>query len=130
MIKRHFIGVFVGGFAFAAICSVADAGHPSPPRKPDLGDVVQGVYAGNVISDSKGSSKSDVAITIARVGKNLVQVTSDYDRLPVVTVHLTRALGKIENGGGNTVFFFDPSKAPPHLDLSFNNEVSWAGEKR
>jgi len=116
--------------AFGAFVSAARAEGDAPVRKPDLGDLVQGSYFGNVTSDSKGSSKSDVAVKISRTGKNRVQIESDYDRLPTVTVRLTRATGKILNVEGTTTFFYDPAKSPPHLDLTFNNEVSWSGDRR
>jgi hypothetical protein len=99
-------------------------------RKPDLADAVQGTYFGDVISDSQGSSKSDVTVTVTRTGRNLVQITSDYSRLPEVSVHLTSAMGRILNGRGDTTFLYDRSKSPPHLDVSFHDEVSWSGERR
>jgi hypothetical protein len=125
----------LGGLALAsmigvAVASGAYAKAAPPARKPDLGDAVQGAYFGDVISDSAGASKDDVELTVTRVGKNLVQISSDYPRLPMVTVHLERATGKIVNTGGDTPFFYDPTKLPPHLDVSFHNEVSWSGARR
>jgi hypothetical protein len=102
----------------------------APKRKPDLGDAAQGTYFGDVISDSKGSSRSDVTLTVARIGVNRVRVTSDYPRLPVVEVALTRAMGRILNQGGDTSFLLDSSKGEPRLDVSFHSEVSWSGTKR
>ena len=60
--------------------------------------------------------------------KNVVRVTSDYPRLPTVDVALTSAMGKILQQRGNTVFLLDRAKAS--LDVSFMNEVSWAGTRR
>ncbi|MGZ5206527.1 MAG: hypothetical protein ACXWCI_16570, partial [Caldimonas sp.] len=71
-------------------------------RKPDLGDVAEGRYFGDVISDSKGSSHADVTLTVTRIGVNRVRITSDYPRLPVVEVALQRALDKIVQARGNT----------------------------
>ena len=99
-------------------------------RQPDLADAVAGQYFGDVISDSKGSSRNDVALTVAKAGKNRVRVTSDYARLPSVEVVLEKAMDKIVNAGGSTVFLFDAAKNPPKLDVSFHNEVSWSGEKQ
>lgn len=99
-------------------------------RKPDLGDAAEGVYEGDVISDSKGASKSGVTLTVTRIGKNLVRVTSDYPRLPVVEVALTQAMGKILQARGDSVFLLDRSQAPAKLDVSFHNEVSWSGFRR
>jgi hypothetical protein len=109
----------------------ARAAEPAKPeRKPDLGDVAEGTYAGSVISDSKGSSRDDVTLTLTRTGPNRVRITSDYPRLPVVEVQLQRALDKIVQARGNTAFVYDWSKKPAQLDVSFDNEVSWSGTKR
>lgn len=99
-------------------------------RKPDLGDAAEGTYPGEVISDSKGSSRSGVTLTVTRIGKNLVRVTSDYPRLPVVEVPLTLAMGKILQARGDSVFLLDRSQSPARLDVSFLNEVSWSGSRR
>jgi len=99
-------------------------------RKPDLGDAAEGSYAGDVISDSKGSSRSGVTLTVTRIGRNLVRITSDYPRLPVVEVPLTGAMGKILQARGDSVFLLDRSQSPAKLDVSFLNEVSWSGLKR
>lgn len=101
-----------------------------PRRKPDLGDAAEGVYEGDVISDSKGSSKSGVTLTVTRIGKNLVRVTTDYPRLPVIEVPLTLAMGKVLQARGDSVFLLDRSQSPAKLDVSFRNEVSWSGQRR
>jgi len=101
-----------------------------PKRKPDLGDAAEGTYSGDVISDSKGSSRSGVTLTVTRIAKNVVRVTSDYPRLPVVEVPLTLAMGKILQARGDSVFLLDRSQSPARLDVSFNNEVSWSGQRR
>ncbi len=122
-------------FAIAALAApwavrVSAAEEQPPKRKPDLGDSAEGTYAGDVISDSKGSSQSGVTLTVTRISKNLVRVTSDYPRLPVVEVPLTLAMGKILQSGGDSVFLLDRSHTPTKLDVSFHNEVSWSGFKR
>ncbi|MDQ2734518.1 MAG: ECF-type sigma factor [Pseudomonadota bacterium] len=116
----------------AALAPTAFAQAMQKPRerKPDLGDVAEGRYAGDVISDSKGSSRQGVTLTLTRVGVNRVRIDSDYPRLPVVEVTLTRALDKIVQTRGNTAFVYDPAKKPTRLDVSFNNEVSWSGSKQ
>ncbi len=120
------------GLALAAGASGAHAPAPagSRERQPDLGDVAEGRYFGDVISDSKGSSRNDVTLTVTRTGLNRVRITSDYPRLPVVEVSLQRALDKIVQSRGDTVFLYDWSKKPAKLDVSFNNEVSWSGTKQ
>ena len=130
MQRRRFLGMLaLGVTAPLAPCASAQA-LAGAKRKPDLGDVAEGRYFGDVISDSKGSSRSGVTLTVTRIGVNRVHVASDYPRLPEVDVTLTRALDKILQTRGNTVFLYDPAKRPVRLDVSFNNEVSWSGTKQ
>lgn len=129
MTRRRFAVVLLATSAAALWSMLAANAQSDPPtRPPDLADAAAGTYVGDVISDSKGSSKSDVTLTVTRIGKNLVRVTSDYPRLPTVDVALTSAMGKILQQRGNTVFLLDRAKAS--LDVSFMNEVSWAGTRR
>lgn len=118
------------GLALAAGASAALAQGGSRERQPDLGDVAEGRYFGDVISDSKGSSRNDVTLTVTRTGLNRVRITSDYPRLPVVEVSLQRALDKIVQSRGDTVFLYEWKKTPARLDVSFGNEVSWSGSKQ
>jgi hypothetical protein len=112
------------------LSQAAWAADNPPKRKPDLADVAEGVYFGDVISDSKGSSQSGVTITVTRIGKNLVQVTSSYGRLPVIEVPLTKAMKTIVQAKGDSPFVLDRSKLPEKLDVSFHNEVSWSGGRQ
>ncbi|MDQ2927753.1 MAG: hypothetical protein M3R22_06265 [Pseudomonadota bacterium] len=116
--------------AALAPTALAQAIRKPAERKPDLGDVAEGRYTGDVTSDSKGSSHEGVTLTLTRVGVNRVRITSDYPRLPVVEVTLTRALDKIVQARGNTAFVYDRAKKPARLDVSFDNEVSWSGNKQ
>lgn len=128
MMRRHcaqFVLISLG----ATLLPIGAQGQPAPPvRKPDLADAAAGTFVGDVISDSKGSSKSDVTLTVTRVRKDVVRVSSDYPRLPVVEVPLTGAMGKILQQRGDSVFLLDPKTG--RLDVSFMNEVSWAGSRR
>lgn len=129
-LSRLILGVLmVCGATFLPLIT-AHAEGESPERKPDLGDTAQGVYFGDVISDSQGSSKSGVTLTVTRIGVNRARITSDYARLPTVEVALTIAMDRILNDGGETVFLLDPSKSPAQLDVSFLNEVSWSGTRQ
>ena len=123
-------GVFFVGVAALLPAFAADAQSGSPQRQPDLADVAQGTYFGDVTSDTKGSSRSDVTVAVTRIGKNRVRITSDRARLPPVDVPLTRAMDQILNASGTTPFFLDRSKTPMRLDISYIDEVSWAGVKR
>jgi hypothetical protein len=122
--------MLIGGLVLASLLSqMALAAEPAV-RRPDLGDAAAGTYAGNVTSDTQGPTRQGVTLSVTRIGKNLVEITSDYPRLPTVDVHLSRASGKILNAGGATTVFLDPAASPPQLDVTFNNEVSWAGTRR
>lgn len=111
-----------------AVTLVAGPAFGQAERKPDLADAVAGTYVGDVISDSKGSSRSNVTLTVTRTGPNTVQVSSDYPRLPVITVPLTTAMNTIQQAKGDSVFLYDRGKRS--LDVSFLNEVSWSGGKQ
>jgi len=98
-------------------------------RRLDLADIAQGVYAGDVISDSRGASKSDVSLTVTRIDVDKVRITSDYARLPSIDVPLQLAMDRIVSRTGDSPFVLDRSKNPPQLDVSFHNEVSWSGAR-
>jgi hypothetical protein len=97
-------------------------------RPADLATQVEGVYAGAVISDARGSSRSDVRMTVTRTGPNRIRVTSDYARLPPFEASLSRYMNTIQNVGGDHVFLFDTSKSPPSLDITID-DASWSGTK-
>jgi hypothetical protein len=130
MILRRSDVVRLAAAALLAPWTLRAGAADEPRRKPDLGDAAEGTYEGDVISDSKGSSRSGVTVTVTRIGKNLVRVSSDYPRLPVVEVPLTLAMGKILQARGDSVFLLDRAQSPAKLDVSFLNEVSWSGLRR
>jgi hypothetical protein len=113
--------------ALAACLSAGAAAAPAKPR-PDLADIAQGVYYGDVISDARGSSRSDVTITVTKTAPMTVQVSSDYPRLKTFTARLTRAMQTIQNAGGSEVFLLDLAKSPPRLDVTVD-DASWSGSK-
>jgi hypothetical protein len=107
------------------------ADQPNRIRKPDLADLVAGVYFGNVISDSRGSSKAQVTLHVRKQGSNRVLVTSDYPRLGSVLVNLeASAHNMILARGSQSVFLYDPNKNPIRLDYSPDHTVSYSGEKQ
>jgi hypothetical protein len=128
MLRRNLVRALLCLASAPLLAPIARAEADPPHRKPDLGDAAEGVYSGDVISDSKGSSRSGVTLQVQRVGRNLVRITSDYSRLPVVEVPLTSAMGRIVQQHGPTAFVLDRAQA--RLDVSFMNEVSWAGVRR
>jgi hypothetical protein len=100
-----------------------------PRAHADLADAVVGTYFGAVVADSKGSSRSDVTVTISKVNPRRVRITSDYERLGTVEVELTRAGHSILSAGGDAVLVLDVEKNPPHLDYNPGG-VAYGGEKQ
>jgi hypothetical protein len=98
-----------------------------PAAPPDLATTLEGEWYGDVVSDSKGSSRSDVMVTIRRTSRNTIAITSDYERLPAVTVRLTRAMQTILSAEGDTVVVYDPAKDTKYLGITFKGEVAWWG---
>lgn len=109
--------------------AAARTSHPAPRRPvPDLADTVKGAYYGDIISDSRGSSQSDVTVTVTKAGPNTVTVTTS-ERMPTFSVKLTRAMQTIQQARGDNVFLVDQSKSPWSLDVTVDG-ASWSGTKR
>lgn len=120
-------------FAAAVALLLPAAGHAgttpaNAPHKADLADRVAGSYAGDVISDARGSSKSGVTITVTRVGPNKVEIKSDYARIPTVTIALEKAMDAILAANGPHVFLLDTVRSPDRLDLTID-DASWSGTR-
>jgi len=93
---------------------IADTG-----RKPvALADLVAGTYYGDVISDAKGSSRSDVTVTIAKVDQQRVRITSDYARLGIVETDLTKVGNTVQSVGGGPLLLLELDKNPPQLSYT------------
>ncbi len=112
-----------------------EAGVPTETREPldtlaGPADLVVGTYYGDVIADAKGSSRSDVILTITKLDRYTVRVTSDYTRLGTVDVRLTRSGNRIINADGDSPFFLDLERVPPTLDYNPHNELAYRGSKR
>jgi hypothetical protein len=112
----------------AASLPIANIAASSPKKRPDLADVAVGSYSGEVISDARGSSRSDVHIIVVKVAPSTIKVSSDYLRLPSFTAKLTRAMHTIQKVDGPEVFLLDLSKSPPGLDVTVD-DASWSGVK-
>jgi hypothetical protein len=112
----------------------SEGGVPSESKPPvavgELADLVVGSYFGNVISDSKGSSRSDIDVAITKMNRYTVRVTSNYHRLGTVDVPLTRSGNQIVNAGGDSPFMVDLGRNPPTLTFNPHNELTYAGTKR
>lgn len=101
----------------------SSAGHA------DLADLASGVYRGEVTADAKGSSRSDVTVTVTRVSPRRVRITSDYERLDPVEVELTRVGDGIQSVGADTSFDLELTKQPPALYYSPHGDVAYNGHK-
>lgn len=100
-------------------------------NKPDLADLVVGTYHGDVTSDSRGSSKANVNLTITKRTSTSVVVTSDYARLGTVIVPLELMSNRmILAASGKSTFVYDPSKRPIRLDYSPDGTVAYSGAKQ
>jgi hypothetical protein len=128
MPSRQNLGVaaVIAFLVSACVCAVAYA-QPSVSR-PDLADIAAGIYDGDVISDARGSSRSNVRLTVIKTGPNIVSITSNYARLPSFSARLTRAMNTIQKVGGPEVFLLDLSKRPVGLDVTVD-DASWSGAK-
>lgn len=91
------------------------------PRPADLAATVAGTYHGDVISDARGSSRAGVTITVTRVGPNLVEISSDYPRIPTVRIPLTRAMSAILSNSTQYVFLMDTQRNPNQLSLTIDD---------
>jgi hypothetical protein len=95
----------------------------------DLADLASGVYYGEVTSDAKGSSRSDVTVTVSKTGPRRVRVTSDYARLDTVEMELTRVGEGIQGVGTDTTFLLELTKQPPALSYNPHGDVAYTGRK-
>jgi hypothetical protein len=127
LVHSNFGLIVAFGVALTLCMSPAWAGTETP--KPDLADLVEGEYTGDVISDARGSSQSDVHLTVTKTAHNVVSVTSDYRRMPTFTARLTRAMNTIQKVGGPEVFLVDLSKSPFGLDVTVD-DASWSGARK
>ena len=114
------ISALLAAAVLAIPAAPAAAAEVIPRRKPDLADVAHGTYNGAVVADTRGGSRSDVTITVKRVGKNLVEISSDYDRIPTVQIALSRAMDAILAAKPGNGFLIEQGKDARRLDLSID----------
>jgi hypothetical protein len=105
-------------------------GENQPGATGELASLVAGTFYGDVISDSQGSSRSDISVTIDRIDRNNVRVTSDYQRMGTVEIALARAGNKIVNSGGDTPFLVDLDRSPLTLAVDPHGEIAYRGTKQ
>jgi hypothetical protein len=96
----------------------------------DPAALIAGTYSGAVVSDARGGSRSDVTVTVARLGHRRVRITSDYARLGSVDVDLDRVGDSVQSTGSGAVVMLDLAKTPPELSYNPDGGVVYAGQKR
>ncbi|HEX5681015.1 MAG TPA: N-acetylmuramoyl-L-alanine amidase, partial [Desulfobacterales bacterium] len=97
------------------------------PPADYLADRVAGIYHGDVVSDARGSSRSDVTLTITKLGPRKVRVESDYKRLGTIEIDLTRVGKTIQSAGGRPLLLLDMEQNPPRLSFNPDGEVAYEG---
>lgn len=107
-----------------------DASAPPAANAPGLADLVVGRYHGDVIADSKGASRSDIDVTITRIDRATVRVSSDYRRIGTVDVNLTRNGNQVFAADGDTPFIVDLDRSPPSLVFDPHSELAYRGTRR
>jgi hypothetical protein len=126
---KPLLAALLVGAASALAPAAGASGAPEAGRAPtDLAHMAEGNYFGAVISDARGSSQSDVRITVTRIGPNRVRIASDYPRLPAFEARLTRAMDTIQNVDGDEVFLLDLAQDPHSLHVTVD-DASWAGTR-
>ena len=134
---------FPRAWAAAAVIAVALGvglywGLIAADRKPtvidaqsagELSDLVAGVYHGDVVSDAKGGSVSDVTLTVTKLSSRKVRVASDYQRLGVVDIELNRVGNTIQNISGRSLLLLDMEKDPPSLSFNPDGDVAYVGHR-
>ena len=104
---------------------------PAPPSAAaGLADLVAGTYFGNVMADSKGTSRSDIDVIVVKLDRSRVRVTSDYRRVGTVELSLTRSGNKIMGADGDSPFLVDLDRNPLTLNFNPRNELAYAGTRR
>ena len=123
LVMAAIVAIIVFGIALLLVKGPGE----TPGISGELAALAAGDYSGEVIADSKGSSRSDIAVTVTKLGANKVRVTSPYARIGTVDIEVTRVGNQILNAGGDTPFIVDLDAEPPTLSLSPRNELSYRG---
>jgi hypothetical protein len=71
-----------------------------------------------------------VFVTVTRLDRTKVRVTSDNARIGTFDVDLNRIGVNLFNVGGDSTFIAYTSKNPPEVVLTARGEVSYGGIKR
>ena len=118
-------------FIYARMRSAGPSEPAAAAGSTNLADLAVGTYFGSVVSDSRGSSQSDITVTITKLSPRRVRVASDYARLGSVDVDLTRIGSTVMNAGGSaSTLMLDTAKTPVHLSWNPDGSVAYEGSKQ
>ena len=89
-----------------------------------------GTYLGAVVSDSKGSSRSDISVTLQALASNRVRASSSYQRIGSVDIELTQIGAQVLSVGGDSTLIVDLGVTPPTLLLNPRGELAFHGARQ
>lgn len=125
--RTYFIPILMGLVVLAVGAYLV---FPRAGKSDGLAGLVVGTYVGNVVADSKGGSRSDIEVTITRIGTHSVRVTSEYDRIGTIDIALTRVGNQVQNATGDSVFIVNLDASPPTLSLNPRHELAYQAVRR
>lgn len=92
-----------------------------------LAAAVVGTYLGDVIADSKGSSRGQVVVSVTPLADGRVRIASSYERIGSADVELQRVGETITNVGTEHVLRVDLSAKPRAIEWNPRHELAYAG---
>jgi TIR domain len=92
-----------------------------------LANAVVGTYLGDVIADSKGSSRRQVVLSVTPLADGKVRIASSYERIGSVDVELEQVGDTITNVGTEHVLRVDLSAKPRAIEWNPHHELAYAG---
>lgn len=95
-----------------------------------LAEAVAGTYLGEVVSDSKGSSRSHIGVTLQVLAANRVRASSAYERIGSVEIELTQIGTQVLSVGGDSTLIVDLAATPPTLALNPRGELAFQGVRQ
>lgn len=119
MLKLFVLATWLAALSVTTLPIYDAMAKQTKTQKRDLADVVAGTYSGRVVSDARGPSGAQVSVEVRRIGRNLVEITSDHDRIPTTRIGLIRTSGAIMFGRGYSGFLIE-DKDRRRLDLTID----------
>ncbi len=107
--------------------AAAESGRPAAA---DLAPLIVGSYTGDIISDSRGSSRTGVSVSVTRIDTNRVRLTSSDRGLGSVDIAIERIDEQVISSGGDTPLRVNLQEHPLRLDYTPHNEIAFSGTKQ